>query len=59
MRVKDPIVEEVRAVRDALAKEYDYDVEKLGRAMQAAEKAEGRKTVILQPRRPKSDKKAS
>ena len=59
MRVKDPIVEEVRAIRDALAKEYDYDVEKLGRAMQAAEKAEGRTTVTLPPRRPRSDTKAS
>ena len=59
MRVKDPVVEEIRIIRDALAKEHDYDVEKLARAMQQAEKAEGRKTVTLQPRRPTSDKKAS
>ena len=59
MRVKDPVVEEVRAIRDALAKEYDHDVHKLARAMQEAEKAEGRKTVTLEPRRPGSDKKAS
>ena len=59
MRIRDPIVEEVRAVRDALSKEFDYDVEKLARAIQADEKAKGRPAVHLQPRRPTARKKAS
>lgn len=29
MRHSDPIVDEVRAIRDAIAKEYDYDIDKL------------------------------
>ena len=59
MRIRDPIVEEVRAVRDALAKEFDYDVEKLARAIQADEQAQGRPPLHLPPRRPTARKKAS
>ena len=59
MRVRDPIVEEVHAVRDALAKEFDYDVEKLARAIQDDEKAKGRPALHLQPRRPTVREKAS
>ena len=29
----DPVVARVRAAREALAKDYDYDIEKLGRAI--------------------------
>ena len=29
MRYSDPIVDEVRAIRDAIAKELDYDIESL------------------------------
>jgi len=51
MKSSDPIVNEVRAIREALAKQYDYDIEKLARALQAEEAKSGRKVVRLPPRR--------
>ncbi len=51
MRIKDPIVDEVRAARDAIAKEFDYDIERLAQALKEREAKSGRKTVCLQPRR--------
>ena len=37
MQKSDPIVDEVRAARDAIAKEFDYDIEKLASAIKARE----------------------
>ena len=51
MRSSDPIVDEVRAAREAIAKEYDYDIERLARAMQARQAASGRPVVRLRPKR--------
>ena len=39
----DPIVEEVRAAREAIAARYDYDVEKLAAALAERSKAAGRR----------------
>ena len=50
MKSSDPIVNEVRAIREALAKQYDYDVEKLARALQVEEAQSGRNVVRLPPR---------
>jgi hypothetical protein len=47
---RDPIVDEVRAVRDALAREYDYDVRKLAEALREEQRNSGRKVVHLPPR---------
>ena len=47
----DPFVEEVRAIRDAIAREFDYDIERLGKEMQAREAHSGRAVVRLAPRR--------
>ncbi len=47
----DPIVDEVRAIRDAIAKEFDYDIEKLADAIKAHEAQSGRKVVRLPPRK--------
>ena len=58
MVIPDPIVEEVRAVRDAIAKEYDYDIERLGRAMQERQSKSGHPVVRLPPRRILIEKKA-
>ena len=55
---RDPIVEEVRAVRDAIAKEFDYDVERIGRAMQERQSKSDRPVVRLLPRRIPVEKKA-
>jgi hypothetical protein len=41
----DPIVEEIRKVRDRLAAKFSYDVERLGRHYQERQKLEGRKVV--------------
>jgi hypothetical protein len=48
---KDPIVEEVRVIRDALAKECHYDVGELISYLQQKSRAAGRKTVSLRPKR--------
>jgi hypothetical protein len=58
MLPSDPIVEEVRVVRDAIAKEFDYDIERLGRALQERQAKSGRPVVRLPPRRIPPEKKA-
>jgi hypothetical protein len=59
MRYSDPIVDEVRAIRDAIAKEFDYDIEKLAQAIKAREAQSGRKVVRLPPRKVTIARKAS
>jgi len=49
--IRDPIVEEVRAVREALAKEHGYDVKAIVRSLQRQEAGSGRRVVSLQPKR--------
>ncbi len=46
----DPIVEEVRAARDAIARQFDYDVEKLAEALRARQAESGRPAVRLPPK---------
>ena len=46
----DPIVDEVRRTRDAIAKEFEYDIEKLAQAIKAREISSGRKVVRLPPK---------
>ncbi len=58
MRSRDPIVEEVRAARDAIAKEFGYDIERLGRAMQERQSKHERPVVRLLPKRIPSEKQA-
>ena len=52
MRDSNPIVDEVRAVRDAIAKEYGYDIAKIAEAVRAREASGGRTFVRLPPRKP-------
>ncbi len=59
MRSSDPIVDDVRAIRDAIAKEFDYDIEKLADAIKARESQSGRKVVRLPPRNVTVVRKAS
>jgi hypothetical protein len=47
----DPIIEEVRAVRDALAKEHGYDVRAIVTALQREEAQSGKQFVSLPPKR--------
>ena len=44
---RDPIVEEVRAIRDAFAKRHNYDIDAIVQALQLASVNEGRKLVSL------------
>jgi hypothetical protein len=59
MRYRDPIVDEVRAARDAIAKEVDYDIDKLAALLKAREAKSGRTIVRLPPRKVTVASKAS
>ena len=48
----DPIVEEVRKVREEHAARFDYDLEKIFRDLKEQERKSGRKVVSLPPKRP-------
>jgi hypothetical protein len=48
---QDPIVEEVRAIRDAFAKRHNYDIDAIVQALRQASVAEGRQLVSLPPKR--------
>jgi hypothetical protein len=58
MPSRDPVVEEVRAARDVIAGEFDYDVERLGRSLQARHAKGERPVVRLPPRLVTPEKKA-
>ena len=47
----DPIIAELRAVRDAHAARFHYDVKAIFRDLQARQKASGRKYVRYPPKR--------
>ncbi len=55
----DPIVEEVHAVRAAIAKASDDDIEKIAAAARARQATGGRPVVRLPPRRPVTAQKES
>ncbi len=54
----DPIVDEVRAARDAITKEFGYDLERIARAMQEHQAKGDRPIVRLPPKRISPYKKA-
>ena len=56
---KDPIVEEVHAVREAIAREAGYDLDRIIEAARARQTASGRRVVRLPPKKTTSTKKAS
>lgn len=47
---EDPIVEEVRKVRDAHAAQFNYDLQSIYRALKQEEAESGRKFMKLSPR---------
>jgi hypothetical protein len=59
MKHRDPIVDEIRTARDAIARESDYDLEKLAQALRKREAESGRPLVRLPPRRPIATRKAA
>ena len=50
MKTHDPIVAEVRAIRDKHASEHDYDVDKIFRSIKAQQESSSRKYVRLPAR---------
>ena len=48
--IKDPIIREVREIRDDIAKSYGYDVDAIVAGLQKQSIASGRKTISLPPK---------
>jgi hypothetical protein len=48
---QDPIIEEIHKIREALASQFQYDVQALGKFFQAQQAEEGREVVTRTPRR--------
>jgi len=59
MSQKDPIIEEIHAAREEIARQADYDIEKMLEAARARQAASGRPAVRLSPRVAVAVKKAS
>ena len=53
----DPIVEEVRKIRDAYAKSFNYDLDAICRDLQEKQKAGKRSVISLPPKRPRKVRK--
>ena len=56
---KDPIIEEIHAVREEIARQAEYDLERMLEAARARQAADGRQAVRLPPRKAEPVKKAS
>ena len=59
MRPQDPIIEELHAVREALAKASDNDLKKIADAAKARQLKSGHEVVRLPPKRVDQAQKAS
>jgi hypothetical protein len=49
--VKDPVVEEIRRIRDEYARRFDYDIEAICRDLREQEATSGHEVVSLPPKR--------
>jgi hypothetical protein len=49
----DDVLAEIRAIREAYAARFNYDLQAIYRDLKEKEKKSGRKTVSFPPRRPK------
>lgn len=47
--IHDPIIEEIRAIRDSIAKEHDYDIDTIFDAFRMLEQQDERNGRILVP----------
>jgi len=50
---KDPIVEEVRKIREKHAAKFKYDLDAICRDLKEQERKSGRRTVSLSPKKPR------
>lgn len=48
--INDPIIDELHAIREQLAAQYDFDVVALGQSYIARQQAENRPVVARQPK---------
>jgi hypothetical protein len=58
MMWKDPIVEEVRRIRDEFAAQYDYDIDALYKVIRKAQDESGREIIDLRASRDTASAKA-
>jgi hypothetical protein len=56
---KDPIIEEIHAAREGIARESGFDLERIIEAARARQAAEGWRAIRLPPRKPTVAKRAS
>lgn len=49
---EDPIVKETRAAREELLERFDYNLDALCRYLDEKSRQNGKKAIILEPRRP-------
>jgi hypothetical protein len=54
---KDPVVEEVRAIRDAYAKQFNYNLEAIYRDLKEQEAKSGWEVVSFPPKRIEPEKR--
>ena len=54
--LKDPIVEEVRRIRDELSARFNYNIEAIVENARKEQYVSGQKTVALPPRKPGSER---
>jgi hypothetical protein len=57
--LSDPIIDEIHAIRDAIAKASDNDLQKIAAAARARQQVSGRQALKLPARRTATAKKAS
>ena len=55
----DPVLEEIHAIREAIAKASEHDLQKIAEAARSRQVESGRKAVRLSPRRIDPAKRAS
>ena len=55
---KDPVVEEVRTIRDAYAKQFNYNLEAIYRDLKEQETKSGWEVVSLPPKRIEHEERA-
>jgi hypothetical protein len=59
MARKNPILDEIHAIREQIAREADNDVDKMIEAARARQAAGGRKAIRLPARKPGAERRAS
>lgn len=47
---QDAIIQEIRAIRDEIAREHNYEIEAIFESLREAEASSGREYVTLKPR---------